>query len=264
MKSLSDHLVQINNIIIYESPLCSVAVSVQEELGWSEKSNRIQSLIFSYYNQWYLVVDSYQKIYEYFIHLNSLDDEDTEKELFSDYVLKTMEYEEVIRDYAYMFIISAKTHLDLFAALIDIIQNDYNRNKHLTDFFKFKEPKDKHTQITNKFLEYRKLNWVILLQDVRNKLIHGGYFIKPLLGFKKSNILEIKVYCGIDHYTEVVTIDIGDLFQSYKNDLLRMENEIKNIFEINSDILPQGITHLSGFKSEGLVREYSTKELFPS
>ena len=227
MKHLSTYNVTDNEWIFYNSKLCSVACSLGHAIQSRELEGRINELCQSFFNQWQFVIDSYNKLYKLLNILNNYSDKHMEGRNISEYVLKSIESEDEFKNYSYILIVSIKTYLDLFVCLVDIIQNPMNTNERMTDFNKFW--KKDGSIIRKVFEEFQRLsntekNWVDEIIEIRNKIIHRGFHLKPLFGFNKSEELTIQACKGADKRN----IEIGMLFNGFMSCMPIVEERISN------------------------------------
>src|SRR5690606_35278054 len=153
--------------------------------------------------------------------------------------------------------------------LVDIIQNQVIKEEHkLPDFHNFGKGKGDINipEIIAEFENLRdenKYTWITLLKDVRNRIIHRGYSLKPKFGFRKSEELNIQVFNGVDFYTDVIDIEIGKLFSDFMTDMPLIEENISNILIDKIDLLNKKLALNVSFRYGGLINEYSYKETEP-
>ena len=135
----------------------------------------------------------------------------------------------------------------------------------MTDFYNLGQNKKDNNiiEIIAEFKDLRNENkypWIALLKNVRNRIIHRGYHLKPKFCFVKSEELNIQTYKGIDFYTDVINVEIGKLFDSFMTDVPLIEERISNILIKNIDILNGKLLINASFRFNGLINEYCYKE----
>nr|WP_067063827.1 hypothetical protein [Mucilaginibacter sp. L294] len=253
--------------IYHTSKVCNVAISVGFYTSFYDLENRINELSQSFFNQWRFTVEAYAKLYNLFQKLNEYSDH-TDSITFSAYDAFAVEHETEFRDYAYLLITGIKTHLDLLACLADIALNQTIREEYnLPDYSNIVNKK--YNLPPTLLNEFQKLKdsaaypWLPLVKEVRDKIIHRGYQLKPSFGFKKSDKLIIQVYKGTDMYTDELKINIGDIFKSFILQMNEIEDAISTCLISEIPTLKNGLSHEATFSVEGLVSTYGYNEIKP-
>jgi len=269
MKPLKEYNIYKDNWICYNSKLSSVACSVDYQNNFSDLDRRINELVQSFFHQWQFVIVSYDKLYHLLQKLNSHPDRNISEIGLSPYDLATEEYEMDFRSHSYLFIVSIKTYFDLFTCLVDIIQNQtINAENEMPDFFTYgKRKKDiLNNEIRAEFESLRdqiQYPWISLIQDVRNKIVHRGYHLKPKFEFSKSEELKMQVYKGIDLYVEVTDIQVGKLFNDFMIHMPSIEDRMADILIKRVSSLNNRLSIMASFCYDGLINNYSYKETYP-
>jgi hypothetical protein len=269
MKSIDTYGITKDDWVHYESKLCSIACSLGYLNQFSPLDSRINELAQSFFNQWQFVVVTYDKLYNLFVALNENSDQHESGQVFSSFDIESTERELEFKNYSYLLIVSMKTYLDLFSCLVDIVQNQTIKEEYkLPDFHNFGKGKNdiNISEITAEFENLRdktKYPWIALLKDVRNRIIHRGYSLKPKFGFKKSEELTVQVFKGVDFYTDVINIEVGKLFSDFMTDMPLIEERISNILLDKVDSMNKKLLLNVSFRYGGLINEYSYKETEP-
>jgi len=269
MKSIDEYKITKEGSVYYNSKLCSVACSLGYLNQFSPLDNRINELVQSFFIQWQFIISTYDKLYKLFATLNERSDHHDSENIVSPYDIKSAESEVDFKNYSYLLIVSMKTFLDLFSCLVDITQNQVIREEHkLPDLFNFAKTKNDNSipEIMNTFKNLKDKNkypWIALLKNVRDRIIHRGYNLKPIFAFTKSDVLNIQMYKGIDFYTDVVNIEIGKLFDNFMVDMPLIEDKISNILIDKIESLNKKLLLNVAVKYEGLMTEFSYKEIEP-
>lgn len=269
MRPIDTYGITKDDWVHYESKLCSVACSLSCLNQFSPLDNRINELAQSFFNQWQFVIVTYDKLHKLFVTLNENSDQHDDGQVFSQYDIESTESEVEFKNYSYLLVVSMKTYLDLFSCLVDIVQNQIIKDEHkLPDFHNFGKGKNDINipEIIAEFENLRDENkypWITLLKDVRNRIIHRGYSLKPKFSFKKSEELHIQVFKGVDFYTDVLDIEIGKLFNNFMTDMPLVEEKISNILIDKIDLLNKKLSLNVSFRYDGLINEYSYKETGP-
>lgn len=236
MKALEEYNIQEDGWFFYKSKLCGVACALDYP-HTTPLSSRINELAQSYFNQWQFVIRTYEKLYLLLEELNAVQDKPTTGNTISQYDICSMEKEKEFRDYAYLLVISLKTFLDLFACLIEITLMQQVTDEHkMTDFNRLKKSLrvQEYNKLLNAFNCYTDPNshrWITLLSEIRNKIVHRGYHIKPRFGFSKSDDITVIVYKGNDVYYDVKELQIGIFFNSFMTEFPKIENEVSELIE---------------------------------
>lgn len=258
----------------YASKLCSVAASIDYPHP-TKRSGKIQELIFSYCNQFQLVVESYQQLEAMLRELNRHSTESLPDILLSHYDLYSAEMESRFRDYGYLLVISMKTFLDLFACMVDVTLPRTKKRKKkknrkpgrkttsplLTDFYAFGK-EDHHKEyaeliaVFNQFRNDKVYQWIRRLTDIRNKLVHRGYHLKPVFDFRKREELTFLLYKGNDHYYNTRKIKVGSLFAKFISHIPQMEDRISQPILTSVDALEEGQAVEFVFRFDGTARRY--------
>jgi hypothetical protein len=266
MKAIASYNITQENWMIYNSKLCSVACSIGYKNQKSELNDRINELVQSFFNQWQFVMVTYDKLHQLFTSLNENSDVHNSENILSKYDIQSTESEFDFKNYSYLLILNIKTYLDLFSCLVDIIINQTIREEtKLPDFYSFGQSK-KDKKIIEIIIEFNNLRdenkypWIALLKNIRNRIMHRGYQLKPKFGFVKSEELNIQTFKGVDFYSDVINIEIGKLFDSFMTDIPIIEERISNILIGNIDELNGRILINASFKFDGLINMYSYKE----
>lgn len=260
MKTLEQYGIKAGETVKLHSPLCSAAESLADTLSFGALQSEIQSLIFSYYNQWRFVLEAYQKLQSLFAHLNAASD--LRKGIsFTEYDVRGEELEADFRNYAYLFVISMKTVMDSFSCLVDIIQNQHPR-KHYPDINNYhsKDPEHPVAEVKKVFRKLRRQSWLNELTRLRNDMIHGGYLLKPIIGFEKSNALVMQPFKGNDYYS-ATPIDIGRIFDNFMKTVPVFEQNVVKAFLQHTNILSNPLTHESAFEFGEGVSYYHAKQV---
>jgi hypothetical protein len=270
MKPIDTYNIVKDDWVCYNSKICSVACSLGFTNQHSMLDNRIDELVKSFFNQWQFVISTYQKLCEMLETLNKCSDTRTHVSIFSEYDNESTSNEIDFKNYSYLLIVSLKTYLDLFACLVDIIQNQVIREeKKLPDFYNFGQ-REKEDICGDILIEFNKLRdkdmypWIALIKEVRNKIIHRGYHLKPGFGFKKSEKLPITVYKGTDMYCEVIDFEIEELFHNFMTGMPIIEEKVSSIVLECSVALKNKLIIDASFRYGGLMNEYKYSELVPS
>ncbi len=208
-------------------------------------------------------------MYKLFVALNENSGLHDDRQVLSQYDIESAESETEFKNYSYLLVVRMKTYLDLFSCLVDIVQNQTIKEEHkLPDFHNFGKSRN-DVNIPEIIVEFenfrdkRKYPWITLLKDVRNRIIHRGYNVKPKFGFRKSEELNIQVFKGIDFYTDVIDIEVGKLFNDFMTDMPLIEEKISNILIDKIDLLDKKLLLHVSFRYSGLINEYSYKETEP-
>ena len=264
MNALEKFAMKHDNWVVIESPICSIAYSLTNAPECIHLKERISELIQSYFNQWRFSIEAYEKLYQLFVQLNQANDKMTTS-IITDFDLVALQKEIEFKNYAYLFIVSLKSLLDLFTCIVDIIQSQVLRDEDkLPDFFKYGKRRNRDNyimEIESIFDEQRlsndRDNWVKKINLIRNKIIHRGYLLKPQIGFDKLEKLIIQIYKGTDFYSSNDEVDIGLLFSTFLTEMPILETKI-------SDILIKEILFLTNqtpskvtFRFCDLINEYN-------
>jgi hypothetical protein len=197
------------------------------------------------------------------------DSYDDKSSFFSKYEIEATEREIDFKNYSYLLIVSMKTYLDLFSCLVDIIQNQEIREEfdspslHSIGGERFKSIAEikkefKNMKSTNKY------PWISLLTNVRDRIIHRGYHLKPKFGSYKSNELNIQVHKGADFNTDVVNLEIGKLFNDFMSDMPLIEERISNILLEKIEIFRNKLSKDVSFRYSGSITQYHYNQIYPT
>ena len=261
MKAIKNYPIVTGEAWEFKSKLCSVACSIEYDYPKSELNGRINELVQSFFNQWLIVITTYNKLQEFLTTLNTNSDIPDEQTTISSYVIASINNEGQFRDYTYLFLLSMKTYLDLFTCVVDITENRLLRKENeLPDFSgyggKYKGSKEMSAAY-KKFKKGAAFPWLPILIQIRNKLIHRGYHLKPKFEFAKSDELTVTLYKGTNIYTDVTLIEVGKLFDDFMRDMPIIEETVANILE---DKMGDRIKLDVSFKQDGLVGIYQYNE----
>jgi len=266
MKTLESYGIIKDNGISYNSKLCSVACSIGYMEQYSPLDNRINDLVKSFFNQWQFVISTYEKLYKLFSSINETSDLHDKVHVFSDYDKASVESEMDFRNYSYLLLVSMKTYLDLFACIVDITQNRIVREEHKLPDFSLLGKKSDYILSPEVMVEFEKMRnkdifpWIDLLKEVRNRIVHRGYSLKPKFGFTKSNELSVQVYKGTDFYTDAIELNIGELFNDFMTTFPANEDKVARLLLDNKKELNRNLLLEVSFRYDGLINEYSYKE----
>lgn len=265
MKRLEDYLEFEKDWVTYRSPLCSITASTDFPHPTS-RSLSLTELIFSYLNQWQLVIDSYKQLQLIHERLGKADDNKNEPDGFSPYDKLAVYMEDPCRDYGYLLIISMKTMLDLFACLVEVTmkQESFSEDK-MTDFANFNrnqiEGFEKIYEAFGRLKGTQRFNWYQYITTVRNSLVHRGYTLKAEFGFKKKNDIILTLLQGNNYYTDIPDFAVNNIFERFIKDLPIME-------KMMADVLKNSIEVLKGtplveviYQSSGGARRYAFNDL---
>ncbi len=177
MKSLEDYGIKDSmGVITYKTPLSHIANIVRIEQN-NDINRRIMELTNSMTNQWRLVIETYQRLRFRFVQLNSRSTTECLGHV-SDHNMFIAYHELEFKDYAYLFIISLKTYLDLFACVSDVTLNKLDRQDRMPDFFTLAGKKDYLPGALK--LEFKNLigapanSWLYELKAFRDKIDSSG------------------------------------------------------------------------------------------
>lgn len=264
MKSIDAYGLIKNGWVYYESKLCSVASSLGYLNQFSLLDNRINELVQSFFNQWQFVIVTYDKLQKLLTTLNENSDHHDGRLVLSQYDIESTKNEIEFKSYSYLLLISMKTYLDLFTCLVDIVQNQIIKEEHKLPDFKNFGTRGKDTnipEITDEFTNLRDENkypWIALLIEIRNRIVHRGYSLRPKFGFKKAEELTIQVFKGTDFYIDVIDIEIGQLFSDFMATIPLIDDKIATILVDKIDILNKKLPKNVSFRYGELINEYSS------
>lgn len=262
MLSIRDYNLVHNDWVVIKSPLCSVAASLAE-VNASPLGDRINELSMSYFNQWRFVIEAYDKLFTIFKELNEASDETREGKIITEFDIKALQYEIEFKNYSFLFIVALKSLLDIFTCIVDIVQNQEIRNeKKMPDFWGYgnKGIEKPNEEIRMEFVRLRNDSvWIKQVNTIRNKIIHRGYLLRPIIGFHREEKLIVQTYKGTDFYVNIDTIDLGDLFNSFIIDMPQIDKALGDM--LGKAVLNSGITHEASFRYSELMNEYSFKEI---
>lgn len=269
MTSLEDLKLRNGDWTTIDSKLCSLGMTLWNDNPHSDLSARIFELIASYYNQWRFVLDSYDVLYKLFTEQMSMDTTPHNKIYLSRFDIHLVSIESKFRQYGYIFIISLKSLLDLFACIVDVIQNQQIRNDGALPDFKYPPNKKgfivndmpKVTALFKQIQDPNVYQWIGSIATIRNKIVHRGFTLKPVIGFQKLENLIMQTYRGTDFYTDIDNIDIGKTLKLAVTNIPELENEITQILLSEMSQMIPSITHQSVYRFSELMNEYSTKEI---
>ncbi len=266
MKPLSAYSIIKDDWTCYNSKLCSVACSLGNISEFSKLDNRINELVQSFFNQWQFVVITYDKLYNLLHSLNKNSDAHKNIGEFSEYDIESANAEIDFRSYSYLLIVNMKSYMDLFSCIVDIVINqEIRKEKELPHFSSFGKSKQGGmiSDIRSEFNSLRdasKYPWIALIADIRNRIIHRGYHLKPLFGFKKYNELNIRMYKGTDMYKDVVNFEIGKLFDDFMTEMPIIEENVSNILLTTNEYLNNRLTVYASFQYSGWINRYNFTE----
>ncbi|MBS1781111.1 MAG: hypothetical protein JST70_17425 [Bacteroidetes bacterium] len=261
MKALKTYGIIQDDWTVYESEICGIVCALDYP-HQTPLAGRINELTQSYFNQWHFVIRTYEKIYDLLHELNGTQDKAKVGAIISEYDLHSIEKEKEFRDYAYLLIISMKTFLDLFASLIEIsVTKAVDAEHTMTDFNQIRRflKKQNLQHLADLIDKYWTYNWIVLLTDMRNKLVHRGYSIKPNFGFTKNEEVNYTIYKGTDMYTNVIKLQIGQFFNSFMYDFPKMEREVSELLKRFNQ--PSEFSLQVSYRYSGWITEYNVKEI---
>ncbi len=252
--------------IQHSSQVCNVAVSVGYQNPLSDVDYRVKEISQSFFNQWRFTIEAYLNLFNLFQELNACSDVRDKITTLSQYDIFSIEHEKEFRDYSYLLIINIKTHIDLLACLVDISLNQVVREEsQLPDYINIAHPKYKlPPELISEFKRLKDkatFPWLSQIKEIRDKIIHRGYQLKPSICFQKSSALMMQVYQGTDFYTNELIIDIGEIFNSFLVDMPLIDDAIAKILLNKITILNKKISCETSYSFDGLVSMYSYNEI---
>ena len=265
MTSIEEYNLVQDEWVCVHSKICGVAESLAHIHPSSPLDSRINELIISYFNQWRFVIEAYDKLFILFKELNSASDQRTEIQIITEFDVKSLQLEIEFKNYSFLFIVALKSLIDIFACIIDIIQNQIVRAEdRMPDFFSYGKRKVENpiNEITTEFEKLRAENdscWIKQVNNIRNKIIHRGYLLKPIIGFHKEETLIIQTYKGANFYFDIDKFDLGALFRNFIVGMNQIDNAFADI--LCREILSSRITYEASFRYSNLMNEYNFKEI---
>lgn len=265
MNALEKFAIKHDDWIVIDSPICSTAYSLTNAPECAYLKQRISELIQSYFNQWRFTIDAYEKLYNLFAVLNQSNDQITNSNLITEFDVAVIQYEIEFKNYAYLFIVSLKSLIDLFTCIVDITQNQVLRSEEqMPDFFTYGRRRNREnysSEIMSVFDEQRLSsdddNWIKKIHLIRNKIIHRGYLLKPIIGFKKSENLIIQPYKATNFYDTIDAFDIGLLFKTFLVEMPILETRVSGFLLAQiSSLKNQPIIKVM-FRYSDLINEYN-------
>jgi hypothetical protein len=269
MTSLEDLKLRNGDWTTIDSKLCSLGMTLWNDNPRSDLSARIFELVASYYNQWRFVLDSYDVLYKLFLVQMSKDTTPNKDIYLSKFDVHLVTTESQFRQYGYIFIISLKSLLDIFACIVDVIQNQQIRTDASLPDFKY--PPNRKSFIVNDIpkvnLFFKQIQepsdypWIASIVTIRNKIVHRGFSLKPVIGFQKLENLVMQTYRGTDFYTDIDSINIGETLKMAVINIPAFEIAITNILLNEIPHIIPSLTHQSSYRYSELINEYNTKEI---
>jgi len=269
MITLSDLKLRNGDWTTIESKLCSLGMTLWNQNPHSQLSARIFELVTSYYNQWRFVLDSYEVLYKLFSEQTSRDTIPDREIYLSDFDINLVANESKFRQYSYIFIISLKSLIDLFACIVDVIQNQQIRDEGSLPDYKY--PPRRKGFVVNDIPEISMLftqlqdpdiyPWIGSIASIRNKIVHRGFSLRPIIGFERTESLVIQTYRGTDFYTDIDKIDIGETLKMAVGNMPELENKATQILLTEMSQTIPILTHQSSYSYSELINEYNTKEI---
>ncbi|HEY4789165.1 MAG TPA: hypothetical protein VIH57_24115 [Bacteroidales bacterium] len=266
MNPLEKYNIKDESGIHYKSKILNIAFTLRMEISPSDPDDRnnfkldfrINELMSSLFNQWQFVIETYQRLHYLFTELNKYSNVLEPKKKITDYDFYSLKHELDFRDYSYLFIISLKTYLDMFACLIDIIINQQVRNEqNLPDLWNLGKKIDSvelNSEI-NKLKDKTLYPWIFCIKETRDRLIHRGYLLKLNNRLKSENLI-IQVFHGIDFSPHKELINIGDLFDSFMLDMPLIEEKISNILIEEVELLKDRHIYEKTYSFGDLVNDF--------
>lgn len=265
MKLLSQFPIYDGQHLSFSSKVCNLACSLYYEDFLSPVGTRIDELVQSYFNQWHQVMTSYGKLSDEFVKLNSFNDRSTQSNIISQYDIASIDKEDFFKDYSYLLLVSMKTLLDLFAAIVEIVESKEVRPEdRMVDIFRYSQTHNNPNQSTRAyFVELNnktKFPWIDHLKESRNKLIHRGYRLQPVFGFEKGNDLIVELVKGLANDPNRQALNIGTIFKNFVEQMPIIDDEVSQLLraKLSPDIHKEIIV---SFRSLDLIKEYSYKEI---
>lgn len=221
----------------YISPVSSIACSIEYDYPSSALHDRAVELTQSFFNQWLFVVNAYDKLEKAHRILNDHSDDAQSAGHITPYITQSIINENQFRDDAYLLMISIKSFLDLFACVVDFIENKIVREENeMPDVRNIDRKIKGNPDLMDVFAQIRDKSiypWIDLVTDIRHKIIHRGYQLKPIFEFMKEQELTVRVYKGTDMYINVINIAIGQLFEDFIRDISKIESVISDILQLH-------------------------------
>lgn len=269
MNALDNFKIRQGDWTVIQSSICSAAYSLSSVDEYAFLKSRVTELSESYFNQWRFVIEAYEKLYELFFLLNNAEDKIEAGKIITEFDMRSLKIEIEFKNYAYLFVVSLKTLLDLFTCLVDVTQNHIVRNEdRMPDFFQYgKRPNNENPipEIISAYDEQRLLssehNWIKKIKLVRDRVIHRGYLLKPIIGFSKIENLLMHVYNGAQSHKNLLTIDIGLIFEQFLNEMPILETKISNILFEKISCLNSAQSFNATFRYTELINQYEFKEI---
>lgn len=225
---------------IYESKLATLLQVTHLDKNTTELEPVVFDLISAFFIQWQQVLLCYQGIQVNLSHLNAKNDDGIN---FSEYDLASCNESTDLGQRAYFLIVTMKTFIDLLVTLLQYLESDSpNSIKQYTELSRFKSH---NKQIDSQIEAIRKglsATSFTRVGELRNKLVHRGYFIKPVFTFQKSEKFTIRISKAFGLNQNPEEIELCALFQSFIADV----KEFDRSFEV---ILSDKMTLLIGIDS---------------
>jgi hypothetical protein len=117
------------------------------------------------------------------------------------------------------------------------------------------------TDFFTKILDASNYSWIWTIATIRNKIVHRGFSLRPVIGFQKLDNLVMQTYRGTDFYTDIDKIDIGETMKMAIKDIQKFEEEVTLLLLNEMKQTIPSITHNSSYRYSDLINEYSTKEI---
>ncbi|MGV8828232.1 MAG: hypothetical protein ACWA6U_07910 [Breznakibacter sp.] len=260
MNRIENYIIADEYGIHCKSRICSVACSIGLLYEGTELHSRISELIQSYYNQWRLIVETYQRLRNLFESLNENSDKVENGNNRSDYFIFFRNHQVDFRVFSYLLIIGIKTHLDLLACIVEITLSQKVTPEHkMIDFFRLESLKTIPNELRAELIDFKSntsYKWLSLIQETRNQIVHRGYTLRPVITNKKSASLLIRIWKETDSYKDSI-INIGEVFDLYMTGIDSIEDRFSKILIKSIDVLNKKIKYESSFRYYDSAQVYS-------
>lgn len=231
MESLALYGILKEGKLQFESQVLGVArVSIVGHQDIRALLEKLTELELSYFNQWGFTLKAYMKLYELFSELNSTDDKVRAKQ-FSSYDYNAEELREELQQFAYLFVVTLKSVLDLFVGIADYSMYKTPRaGRDIPDVATYAKP-DKSDlafdSVIAELIRLKESDWVKNIKSIRDNIVHRGYLPTADIGFFKQHRLLFKQMRGQGAYvSEVETFDIGSILDSFLTNIAEFDKII--------------------------------------
>ena len=203
-------------------------------------------------------MEAYRKLYDFFLKLNASDDVERDS-IITEYDHVGIDLEPEFQSYSYLFIVSLKSLVDIFACVLDIVQNHTPRKEEdAPDFFNYLRIKNNRSD-KKEFLVPNKIkavndeldrlrdknnkSWLHQVKEIRDCIVHRGYLLRPEGNFKKQDKLIIVLDKGSNfNNLPGQKFDIGMLFDDFMSQMHLIDCNV-------SDILVSNLKDLALYKN---------------